>query len=133
MIIFDITKKETFVNLTKWIQTVQMRASVEQPPIIVLGNKVDIDQEIEVDYDNIEEFRSTHPTIPVFEVSARSGLNVNEAFTELCIKMVDIKKSFSGIKLKANRASRQVEEVIGSTGDILYPKTLLRKKTRCCK
>ena len=132
MIIFDITKKETFVNLTKWIQTVQMRASVEQPPIIVLGNKADIDQEIEVDYDSIEEFRSTHPTIPVFEVSARSGLNVNEAFTDLCIKMVDIKKSFSGIKLKANRASRQVED-IGSTSDTSNPKTIKRQKTRCCK
>ena len=122
MIIFDITKKETFVNLSKWIQTVQMRASVEQPPIIVLGNKADIDKDIEVDDENIEEFRSAHPTIPIFEVSARSGLNVNQAFTELCIKMVNVKKSFSGIKLKANRASRQIEE-IGSTSDTSNPKT----------
>lgn len=99
-----------------------MRASVEHPPIIVLGNKADIDQDIEVDDENIEDFRSTHPTIPIFEVSARSGLNVNEAFTELCIKMVDVKKSFSGIKLKANRASRQIEE-IGSTSDTSNPKT----------
>lgn len=133
MIIFDITKKETFVNLSKWIQTVQMRASIEHPPIIVLGNKADIDHKIEVDNDNIEEFRSSHPTIPVFEVSARSGLNVNDAFTELCIKMVDIKKSFSGIKLKSNRASRQVEE-IGSTNDSTnLNKTKQRLKSRCCK
>jgi GTPase SAR1 family protein len=55
VIIFDITKKETFVNLSKWIQTVQMRASVEQPPIIVLGNKADIDKDIEVDDENIEK------------------------------------------------------------------------------
>ena len=43
MIIFDITKKETFVNLKKWIQTVQMRTSIEHLPIIVLGNKADIE------------------------------------------------------------------------------------------
>ena len=128
MIIFDLTRKETFVNLTKWIQTVHARASVENPPIIVIGNKFDKDQNIEVKSEDIEEFRSKNPLISVFEVSARSGFMVNDAFVELCIKMIDIKKSFSGVKLRANRISKPVTEIV-STSDTSNP----RQKSRCCK
>ena len=116
------------MNLTKWIQTVHARASVENPPIIVIGNKFDKDQNIEVKSEDIEEFRSKNPLISVFEVSARSGFMVNDAFVELCIKMIDIKKSFSGVKLRANRISKPVTEIV-STSDTSNP----RQKPRCCK
>jgi hypothetical protein len=55
---------------------------------------------------------------------------VTDAFVELCIKMIDVKKSFSGMKLKANRFSKPVTEVI-STNDSSNSKAI--KKPNCCK
>jgi hypothetical protein len=55
---------------------------------------------------------------------------VNDAFVELCIKMIDVKKSFSGMRLKANRFSKPVTEMI-STNDTSNPKVI--KKSNCCK
>ena len=129
VIIFDMTRKESFVNLSKWIQTVYSKAMMENPPIVVLGNKVDQDHNFEVDSKDIEEFRNKHPLVALFEVSARSGFMVNEAFVELCIKMIDVKKSFSGMKLRPNRHSKPITD--NTTEEASNGKGI--KKPACCK
>jgi hypothetical protein len=82
-----------------------------------------------VTIEEIEEFRMKNPSIPIFEVSARSGGGVTEAFVDLCLKMIDMKKSISGVKLKKNRFSKPVTEIL-STSDTTNPKP---KKSKCCK
>lgn len=123
MIIFDLTRKDTFVNLAKWIQIVRVNASIEDPPIIVLGNKGDLEQKIEVTSEEIEEFMSKNPLIRLFEVSARSGAGVNDAFVELSLKLVDMKKSISGVKLTNNRFSKPITEIV-STSDTTNPRPM---------
>lgn len=111
VIVFDFTRRETFENIAKWTQLLRVHATMEEPPILVLGNKKDMESEIQVTNRDVEEFQERNRGIAFYEVSARSGMHVTEAFVDLCIRMVDIKKSVSGIKLKSNRLSRVVEEV----------------------
>ena len=42
VIVFDYTRRDSFENVLRWIQTIKDRATVADPTIIVLGNKVDI-------------------------------------------------------------------------------------------
>ena len=42
VIVFDYTRSETFQNVTKWIKQLRDRATITDPTIVVLGNKVDI-------------------------------------------------------------------------------------------
>lgn len=65
---------------------------MEDPPILVLGNKRDIDTDIQVTQQEISEFQEQNKgTIIFYEVSARSGHHVYEAFVQLCVKMMDVK------------------------------------------
>ncbi len=42
VIVFDYTRRETFQNVTKWIEQLRLRATIEEPTIVLLGNKVDV-------------------------------------------------------------------------------------------
>jgi small GTP-binding protein len=42
VIVFDYTRRETFENVKNWIKILKEKATVEDPTILVLGNKIDI-------------------------------------------------------------------------------------------
>ena len=42
VIIFDYQVKETFSNVRKWIRDLKFKATVNDPSILVIGNKKDI-------------------------------------------------------------------------------------------
>lgn len=134
MIVFDYTRRATFDNLSKWIMQLRMHASMDEPPVIVIGNKRDL-AEVEVTSEMVDQFRAKNPKVLFTEVSARNGMNCNDAVKELCLKMLESKKSVTGIRLKNNRHSKPVEE-FASTADTLYKNPSFkgkRGKVSCCK
>ncbi|XP_028403585.1 ras-like protein rasD [Dendronephthya gigantea] len=68
-----------------WLEMKDLRSKIiedkEQPslPMIIVGNKRDLEDEREVDSDEIQEYCNT-VSIPYIETSAKTGLNVQEAF-----------------------------------------------------
>lgn len=100
MLVFDFTRRETFDNLAKWLLQLRLHATMEDPPILILGNKRDLEGQIEVTPEDLAAFKQENRGVTIFEVSARSGFNVNEAIVTLCNRMLDIKRSISGLKLK---------------------------------
>lgn len=42
VIVFDYTKRETFENVPRWIKVLKERATITDPTIVILGNKIDI-------------------------------------------------------------------------------------------
>jgi len=64
-----------------------------------------------------------------YEVSARSGHNITDAFVALCSRMMEVKKEVMGVKLKSNRHSKAVDEAL-STDDTSKKSN---KKLSCCK
>jgi len=56
VIIFDFTRKETFENIRVWLNQLQVHSSMENPPILIMGNKRDIEESLQVTDQDIHEF-----------------------------------------------------------------------------
>jgi len=91
VIVYDITKPESFDTLIRWVEELKVRA----PPNIVIalaGNKCDLESERAITVEQaeqylqkIEEGGGERPIF--FECSAKSGQGVQELFKEICRKL----------------------------------------------
>ena len=56
-----------------------------QPPFLVLGNKVDLDEQglRRVNYQDAENYCKNNGDMIFFETSAKNNINVEKGFTEL--------------------------------------------------
>ena len=71
-IIYDISSKKSFENLTEWINYLN---SIEKMPMIICGNKIDLDDR-QVTKEEGEEFAKKNNLV-FFEVSAKTNENMN--------------------------------------------------------
>ena len=76
----DITSKESLNELRYWVKA--MVATTGEVPIVFLGNKCDLKDEMRVSEDEIDLFAKKHGS-PSFLTSAKTGHNVERAFTTL--------------------------------------------------
>jgi len=105
VVIFSVTDKRTFGNVKNWIH--QIKAEVdEKVTIILVGNKIDDEENREVTKEEGEE-AARNFGLDFFECSAKTGENINSTFNELVLKMVEIHEKFGGkeekLKLKQNK------------------------------
>jgi small GTP-binding protein len=82
----DVTREHTLNDLTEWIEN--MHEVCGQLPIVVLANKVDLEDRIEVGEDRLLEFTSKY-SCPCFFTSAKTGENVEAAFLRLAREVVN--------------------------------------------
>lgn len=83
IIVYDITKRSTFLNLQKWIEEVR-RYTASNVILILIGNKCDLEEEREVEFTEAEAMCEYIPEILfVMETSAKENTNVEDAF--ICI------------------------------------------------
>ena len=91
LIVYDITQKDTFENINKWMSEVRDK-STKDLKILIVGNKTDLVDERQV---STEEALSKAKELesPVMEASALDGSNVKAAFYDLLKEMYkEIKK-----------------------------------------
>lgn len=82
--VFDLTRRETFEKLGGWICS--LSEAVGNVPGIVLANKSDLPG-WQVSVEEVENFASEHG-MKYFITSAKTGSNVNEAFTYLATMLL---------------------------------------------
>ncbi|KAH3765706.1 Ras GTPase Rab11 [Pelomyxa schiedti] len=81
MLVYDITKKQSFLDITKWLH--ELRAHGEKNLVIMLvGNKLDLHDLREVPTEEAQEY-ATANKFSFLETSALSDQNVREAFQTL--------------------------------------------------
>jgi len=80
----DFTRPDTMKSLKSWIGS--FRSVVGDNPVLILGNKSDLDKAF-----NLSELRSFGSSIgcEVLETSAKSGLNVENAFAIVGRKLLE--------------------------------------------
>jgi len=78
--VFDLTRKESLVGLTSWIEGV--RETVGPIPVVALANKLDLSERFEVDDEDIEKVLGSYG-VEIWTTSAKTGENVEQAFMGL--------------------------------------------------
>ena len=115
---YSIASKESFNNLDNWLHQLNNVSDISKTPIILVGNKSDLKDLREVDYEEGEDYAKEHD-FHFFETSAKTGENVKEAFDyifELLYKKLE-------------------EEITGKKGyvkQVLVIKNNKEKKQKCC-
>jgi len=86
MLVYDITEPKTFYAVETWIKRIRDNTDPESEypvQLVLVGNKVDFQERRMISTDQGEELAKRYD-IPFFESSAKTLLNVNNAFETLC-------------------------------------------------
>ncbi|XP_075384378.1 ras-related protein Rab-26 [Tenrec ecaudatus] len=81
LLLYDVTNKASFDNIQDWLSEIQEHAQ-RDVVLMLLGNKVDSTHEREVKREDGEKLAKEYG-LPFMETSAKSGLNVDLAFTAI--------------------------------------------------
>ncbi len=85
-VVYDMTSKKTFEKLDEWVQS--FRNERYDAPIILIGNKSDLEHQIKITENEASEYANTHD-MGLIITSAKTGQNVEEAFIGLTKKILD--------------------------------------------
>lgn len=103
LLLFDITRRESFDNLQSWLDEIWKHNGKGMIPVVLLGNKYDLKDDVpdHVGEKEAEAYakKLTKKTVSssgfkvkFMNTSAKSGLNVSEAFETLGKVYFDFKK-----------------------------------------
>ncbi len=98
LVVFDLTRRDSFDELDKWIKDIEISTQTQSVPFIILGNKSDLlingeyktvsREEIDTLINKLNEKYKNKFNVKYIETSALTGKNVDNAFKEL-IKEID--------------------------------------------
>ncbi|XP_044162998.1 mitogen-activated protein kinase 13-like [Acropora millepora] len=89
IVIFDVTSRYSFVNVRRWVSMIRDKC-IHSVPIILVGNKTDCEVR-QVDAENVrDEFDLFY-----IEVSAKTGVNIDETFSVLIERLMQWRDAIS--------------------------------------
>ena len=116
---YDITQKESFINIKNWIEETEGENPGEVKKIIV-GNKIDKEEDRQVT-DEMKEKLSKEVDIDLIEVSAKKGIDVDKVFDILVEKIL------------GNMTTEQILKKYGrSWTESSFSSHVAGKKKKCC-
>ena len=123
LILYDITDQKSFEAVSGWVESIKEQKGNDFP-IVILGNKCDLEKERIVKKEEGEKFG-----YPFFETSNQNGTNIEESVLALIMKIIEIKKKEEEEKMEKEGIK---EEKRGIALD--KKKTLKKPKSECkCK
>lgn len=106
MIVYDLTKKETFLKINKWLKDLKETAP-KDVVIMIVGNKSDlVEKKVELG-DELEQYKKTYL---YQDVSAKGGTNVTLAFENLTEKIIDVLKNKKDVEPRVSVPLRKVSK-----------------------
>ena len=116
---YDITQKESFINVKKWIEETEGENPGDVKKIIV-GNKIDKEEDRQVT-DEMKEKLNKEVDIDLIEVSAKKGIDVDKVFDILVEKIL------------GNMTTEQILKKYGrSWTESSFSSHVPRGKKKCC-
>ena len=114
ILMYDITNKESFKSIPKWIKNVRERKG-DDFPLLLLGNKIDKEDKRVISKEQGEDLAEEY-NIDFFEISNKNGTNIEEAVFTFLKKILEY----------ISHAERKLNNSIISSKDLNY------KKKKCC-
>ena len=87
LLMFDLTRLITLDNLEQWVKIV--RRWDPSLPILFIGTKIDLDDEIMVKDDYAISFKEKFNLFDYYKISSKSGENVSEVFKVITRKIFE--------------------------------------------
>ena len=124
ILVFDLTRKNTFQNIEHWIKIIKENTSPKF--LILVGNKSDLKEQRNIDKEIILNYCEKN-LFNYMEISAKNNLNVEKLFKEVAYQLyTDIKKNensnIKNIGYRGNFSDIQVKLDNNNTNT----------KKRCC-
>ena len=122
MIMYDLTKKDTFIKMNRWIKDVKNNAP-KDIVIMVVGNKTDLVME---KADLGEELTPFKDNYLYCDVSAKTGHNVSLAFENLTLKIME------NLKEKKDKGNDKIDNNMPRDSMPLKKQSISKKKKKKC-
>lgn len=88
LLVYDVADAKTFHNVTNWMKQIEINALPDVNTILI-GNKCDVEEEQrEVTFEQGEKLATEHG-VRFMETSARTNINVTEAFEGLTTDVIE--------------------------------------------
>jgi len=89
ILIYDVTNRQSYENVKNWITQIREEAN---PNVVIYlaGNKVDVSEEEKVVKTEEGKKIAEEFSLPLYETSAKNGVNINRIFEELVEKVDEI-------------------------------------------
>ena len=118
--VYDVTCRKSFKNVKEWIKDSELHDNGFEK--ILCGNKIDLKEKREVNFDELEEF-GMKKKIEVMEISARERINIDEAFQ----KIINL--------ILSNKTDKEIIDEFGNknnNNDINLDKNNTKKRKQGC-
>ena len=124
IIVYAINKRESFKDLSLWIKELKLNNSPDTK-IILVGNKLDLENERKIEYEEGKQFADDYGFIDFFETSAKTGENIKKMF----IKIANI---LYEDHLKYSEEISYGSKTSSSNNHQLKKKKKVKDKKKCC-
>uniref|UniRef100_A0A3Q3L7W2 small monomeric GTPase n=1 Tax=Mastacembelus armatus TaxID=205130 RepID=A0A3Q3L7W2_9TELE len=114
LLMFDLTNQQSFLNVRNWMSQLQANAYCDSPDIVLVGTKADLRDIRDVHARHARDLAERY-SVPYFETSAVTGVDVDRAVTtllDLVMKRME-QSTYGGQSSEPNGspiASHEVEE-----------------------
>ena len=92
LIVYDVSDKKSFQLVDKYLDNVYCKKDKKKFPIILIGNKCDLDEERKVSFEEGKKKADSYQ-IDFYETSAKNNINVENVFKYLTDKIVQMNQN----------------------------------------
>ena len=124
LLTYDVTNSDSFNNLKYWIGSIKTNMEGKNIflPLIIVGNKIDMEDSREITKDDADKFASDN-NYKYFETSAKTGEGVDDAIIDLVNQDLNQGEQLDDHKIEA-RKSVQLKDANIENNEV--------KKKGCC-